>query len=126
MSFFSPENKRRSTWHKISKAKTKEIDHLTFLMKCRDRTGQFQGQFLGHFMALLLGLGIKRKSIDNANFFAQSFSPPFLVACYATLHPALSVRPSVGWSVGQSPFYFFYSFYSYQVILSQLSDFKLN
>ena len=26
----------------------------------------------------------------------------FLVACYATLHPALSVRRSVGWSVGRS------------------------
>ena len=26
----------------------------------------------------------------------------FLVACYATLHPAMSVRRSVGWSVGQS------------------------
>ena len=40
-----------------------------------------------------------------------SFSP-FLVACYATLHPALSVRRSVGrlvgWSVGRSQFYFFF------------------
>ena len=26
----------------------------------------------------------------------------FLVACYATLHPALSVRPSVHWSIHQS------------------------
>ena len=31
----------------------------------------------------------------------------FLVACYATLHPAMSVRRSVGRLVGQSPFYFF-------------------
>ena len=31
----------------------------------------------------------------------------FLVACYATLHPAMSVRRSVGRSVGRSPFYFF-------------------
>ena len=34
----------------------------------------------------------------------------FLVACYATLHPAMSVRRSVGWSVGRSVgplFYFF-------------------
>ena len=31
----------------------------------------------------------------------------FLVARYATLHPAVSVRRSVGWSVGRSPFYFF-------------------
>ena len=35
----------------------------------------------------------------------------FLVACYATLHPALSVGRSVGqsvggWSVGPSPFFF--------------------
>ena len=37
-------------------------------------------------------------------FFIFAF---FLVACYATLHPALSVRRSVGWSVGRSPFYFF-------------------
>ena len=27
------------------------------------------------------------------------FTKAFLVACYKTLHPALSVRPSVGWSV---------------------------
>ena len=40
------------------------------------------------------------------------------------------VRPSVGRLVGRlvgwSPFYFFYLFYSYQVILSQLSDFESN
>ena len=36
----------------------------------------------------------------------------FLVACYATLHPALSVGWSVGLSVGWSvTFYFFYEFY---------------
>ena len=30
----------------------------------------------------------------------------FLVACYATLHSAMSVRWLVGWLVSQSPFYF--------------------
>ena len=34
-----------------------------------------------------------------------------LVACNGTLHPAMSIRRSVGWLVarlvGQSPFYFF-------------------
>ena len=34
----------------------------------------------------------------------------FLVACYATLYPAMSVRRSVGPSVRRSPFYFFYVF----------------
>ena len=39
---------------------------------------------------------------------------------HATLHSALSV----GWLVGRLvPFYFFYSFYSYQLILSQLGNF---
>ena len=38
----------------------------------------------------------------------------FLVACYATLHPALSVGQSVCWSVGRSvTFYFFYFFYEF-------------
>ena len=31
--------------------------------------------------------------------FAITFSYFFLVACYATLHPAISVRRLVGWSV---------------------------
>ena len=48
--------------------------------------------------------------------------PSFLVACYATLHPALSVRPSVGLSVRPSvcpsvTFYFFYGFYSLTSLL---------
>ena len=34
----------------------------------------------------------------------------FLVACYATLHPAMSVRRLVGRSDGRSPFYFFGDF----------------
>ena len=37
----------------------------------------------------------------------------FLVACYATLHPAMAVRWSVGWSVGRSPFYFFGDFLAF-------------
>ena len=36
-----------------------------------------------------------------------SYNNCFLVACYATLHPALSVGRSVGRLVGRSPFYFF-------------------
>ena len=35
----------------------------------------------------------------------------FLVTCYATLHPALSVRRLVG----RSPLYFFYSFYFFDL-----------
>ena len=31
----------------------------------------------------------------------------FLVACYATLHPTMSVRRSVSRLVGRCPFYFF-------------------
>ena len=34
---------------------------------------------------------------------------------HATLYPALSVRWSVGWLVGRSPFYFFYSFYFFDL-----------
>ena len=37
----------------------------------------------------------------------DTFLQQFLVACYATLHPALSVGWLVGQSVGRSPFYFF-------------------
>ena len=41
----------------------------------------------------------------------HAFHGNFLVACYATLHPAMSVDRSVGWSVGRlvgrSSFYFF-------------------
>ena len=52
---------------------------------------------------------------------------PFLVACSRLYTPLCrSVGRSVGRLVGLSPFYFFYSFYSYQVILSQLSDFESN
>ena len=53
------------------------------------------------------------------------FSTPFFSCVLRDSIPRF-VRPSVGRSVSRSPFYFFYSFYSFQVILSQLSDFKLN
>ena len=36
--------------------------------------------------------------------FGWIFADLFLVVCYATLHPAMSVGQSVGWLV---PFYFF-------------------
>ena len=40
----------------------------------------------------------------------------FLVACYTTLHPALSIRPSVGLSVSRSvTFYFFLWFYIFDL-----------
>ena len=57
--------------------------------------------------------------MQNYNYNKPPFSEQildfeFLVACYATLHPALSVGWSVGRSVGWSvTLYFFYSFYSY-------------
>ena len=53
-------------------------------------------------------------------FFAVSLA--FFSRVHATLHPALSVRPSVGWSVGRSVYHtftFFYQFHfskSYKVI----------
>ena len=34
--------------------------------------------------------------------YTYPWSIQFLVACYATEHPALSVHPSVGWSVGHT------------------------
>ena len=40
-------------------------------------------------------------------FIEDTWASSFLVACYATLHPALSVRPSVGPSVRPSHFTFF-------------------
>ena len=47
---------------------------------------------------------------ENVSTAMGEFTKPFLVACYATLHPALSV----GWSVCLSvTFYFFYDFYVY-------------
>ena len=41
------------------------------------------------------------------NFFLKIISKSFLVACYATLHPAVSVRRSVGPSVTLDVFAFF-------------------
>ena len=47
------------------------------------------------------------KSFWSLGFSIFFFSFDFLVACYATLQPALSVRPSVRRSVGPSHFTFF-------------------
>ena len=49
-------------------------------------------------------------SMNIASFWFSNFI--LLVACYATLHPALSVHPSVCQLVYPSHFYFFYDFYS--------------
>ena len=50
-------------------------------------------------VANIVKMPLTRVSIQSA--------AEFLVACYATLHPAMSVRRSVSRSVGWSPFYFF-------------------
>ena len=48
----------------------------------------------------------QREKQVNVKYIVQKLSR-FLVVCYATLHPALSVRPSVGPSV---TLYFFWVF----------------
>ena len=49
-------------------------------------------------------LATKKETKMAARFYVNNFTIRFfLVACCATLHPAMSVR----WSVGRSPFYFF-------------------
>ena len=44
---------------------------------------------------------------SRQSWVKRPFDATFLVECYATLHPALSVRPSVRQSVGPSHFTFF-------------------
>ena len=63
--------------------------------------------------------------------FLQIAQPlkPFLVACYATLHPALCVRRLVGWSVGRSvgphfTFFIHFSFLTSPLLLEWSSDLK--
>ena len=50
---------------------------------------------------------------ENVSTAMGEFTKPFLVACYATLHPALSVGRSVCLSVTFYFFYFFYFFYEF-------------
>ena len=61
-------------------------------------------------------LSLSFHSLSFASAFAFSFLLPshFLIACYATLHPTLSVRPSVGPSIRLSvrPPHFTFLYYN--------------
>ena len=50
-------------------------------------------------MVLILRQRLTPLLVLSLRFLPGTPPPPFLVACYATLHPALSVRPSVRRSV---------------------------
>ena len=87
--------------------------HLPFLSRCR----------LSLVLCLRLCLFVASVFVFACvcSFFPdgiclQSFVSVFLflVACYATLHPALSIRPSIGRLV---TFYFFYDFYFFTSLL---------
>ena len=54
------------------------------------------------FPPLLFFLFSGRAQLQKIHPHSQIRRYAFLVACYATLYPALSVRPSVGRSVGRS------------------------
>ena len=55
------------------------------------------------FLRLVFGAPVRTDLITlTGGVDSFNFRGGFLVACYATLHPALSVRPSVGPSVGPS------------------------
>ena len=64
-------------------------------------------------MTFLLNRSMVKGASEGMNewlhkvFCFEDFLSGFLVACYATLHPAMLVRWLVGWSVGRSPFDFF-------------------